>query len=35
VYARALAGGLGDQVFFATLRAIEEEAGTRVPELPA
>jgi 3-hydroxyisobutyrate dehydrogenase-like beta-hydroxyacid dehydrogenase len=33
VYARALAQGLGSQVFFATLRAIEAEAGIEIPRL--
>jgi 3-hydroxyisobutyrate dehydrogenase-like beta-hydroxyacid dehydrogenase len=35
VYARALEAGLGAQVFFATLRAIEAEAGVEIPRLEA
>jgi 3-hydroxyisobutyrate dehydrogenase-like beta-hydroxyacid dehydrogenase len=33
VYARALEAGLGAQVFFATLRAIEADAGVEIPRL--
>lgn len=33
VYARALAQGLGSKVFFATLRALEAEAGVELPPL--
>jgi hypothetical protein len=32
-YLRACAQGLGSQVFFATLRAIEAAAGHEVPKL--
>jgi 3-hydroxyisobutyrate dehydrogenase-like beta-hydroxyacid dehydrogenase len=33
LYRRALEAGLGDKVFFATLKVVEEAAGTRVPRL--
>ena len=33
IYSRAAAAGLGDQVFFSTLQALEDEAGVRVPPL--
>jgi 3-hydroxyisobutyrate dehydrogenase len=34
VYQRAREGGLGDEVFYATLKTLEEAAGIGVPKLP-